>query len=171
MKLIKKLLLLFFVVFIVVAVLNYFQSEEEILLTVGTDSEKINYTLEKFEESFNNGDFDSLLKCCTGRAKSDLKSQMGIASSVFGSIISFVTSDVLKLGDGALENIWSMGTAYCQMDLVLIDIQYLSEIEAQVELNHIDMTNGKETLSYIMMEEENEIWRISTDFYEYSKIK
>lgn len=171
MKVIKKLLVLFLVIFIVVAAVNYFQSEEEFLLTVGTDSEKINYTLEKFEESFNNGDFDSLLKCCTGRAESDLRSQMGIGSSLFSSLISFVTSDILKLGDGVLESIWSLGTAYCQMDLVLIDIQYLSETEAQIELNHIDMTNGKETLSYIMMEEEGEIWRISSDFYEYSKIE
>lgn len=139
-------------------------------MKTGSDEEKIADTLEKFESSYNDGDFDTLLKCCTGRFESDLKSQMGLGSSIFSSLISFVTSDILNLGDGALENIWSLGTAYCAMDLVLIDIQYLSETEAEAELNYIEKSNGRETKAYVLMEKENEAWYVASDFYEYSKV-
>ncbi len=167
----KKIISIIIIAAIAIAGYKFYveHKSSDYLMTTGSNEEKITDTLEKFEKSYNEGDFDSLLKCCTGRMKSDLKSQIGLGSSIFGSVVSFLTSDILNLGGDVLEKIWSLGTAMCQMDLTLINIRYLSETEAEVELNYLEKSNGKETRMYILLEEENEAWYVASDFYQISK--
>ncbi len=147
-------------------------SSSSFLMTEGTDEQKIADTLKKFEKSYNDGDFDNLLECCTDRFKSNLKSEMGLTSSLFNRVLSGISSGFLGLDKDMMQYIWSLGTEYCQMDLGIQDIYFFSENEAEVKLLYIenkDSGKEKETEAYVEMEKDGGAWRVASDFYQYSK--
>lgn len=169
----KKILSVILVAVIAIAGYKFYteklSGDDDFLLKTGTDEERIADTLEKYAEYFNDGDFDSLVKCHTKRMQTDLKSQMGIGSSLFGDVVSFVTSGILGSAGDTLESIWALGTAYCQIDLELLDVYYFSDNEAEAQVNYIEKENGRVTNAYIKLEKKNEAWYVASDFYEYSQ--
>lgn len=170
----RKLISVILIAVISISAYKYYTENirNSFLLTSGSNSERIYDTVEKFEKSYNDGDFDSLLKCCTGRFKSNLKAEMGVGGFIGGKILSFFTSGLLGLDSETLQSIWSIGTSYCQMNLEIKNIRYASDIVAEVELDYIEgeENNKKITRAYIEMKKENEAWCIASDFYESSKI-
>ncbi|MGN0572983.1 MAG: hypothetical protein ACI4IX_03495 [Acutalibacteraceae bacterium] len=145
-------------------------SEAEFLSKSGSDEERIEDTIEKYVKSYNEGDFDSLVKCCTGRYKNDLNAQMGLGSSVLSGIISKLTSGFINLGDNGLKNLWSMGTAYAGIDMEVQKISFISENEAEVKAIFFEKDWNRETTVYLLMQKEKEIWYVASDFYQYSKV-
>lgn len=169
----KKLLSIILIAIVAVSAYKFFTEvynpDSDFLLKTGTNEDRIADTLDKYVEAFNNGDFDTLLKCCGGRYKTDLKSQMGLGSSVFGSLLSHFTSGIFDLGDGALEHLWSLGTANCQMELEIEEIYYLSDTQAELLVNYIEKNINRETPAYMLMEEDDGAWYVASDFYEHSQ--
>lgn len=169
MKKIKKLISIVLVVTICIGAYNTYSEMNSFLKTDGSDEERITDTIEKFQESYNNGNFEDLLKCCSDRYSSTLESQMGLGSSFFSSVISAVTSKLFDVGDGALGYLWSLGTQYCAMTLDIQEITFLSDTTAEVRLIYSDATSTKETQAYLEMEKQGEAWYVAGDFYEYSQ--
>lgn len=165
----KKIIAIILVAVICVGVYNIYIEKNSFLKTDGTDEERITDTIEKFQESYNNGKFDDLLKCCSDRYSSTLESEMGLGSSIFSSLISALTSKALNVGDSALGYLWSLGTQYCAMTLDIVEITFLSDTTAEVQLIYSDATSTKETQVYLEMEKHDEAWYVAGDFYEYSQ--
>lgn len=145
------------------------KAEPDFLLAVGTDEEKIKDTVSKYEKYYNEGDFENLVKCCTGRYKSDLKSQMGIGSSVFSGIINMISSGAFG-GDSLFQDLWSAGTALCMMELKVEEIDYYSADKAEVKLTYTETEKNRDTTAYIEMQKAEEFWYVASDFYQYSKM-
>lgn len=169
----KKLVSIFLIVFVAIIgyrfVTEHINFNSDFLISSGTDDEKIKDTLSKFEKYYNDGDFDNLVNCCTGRYKSDLKSQMGIGSSIFNGILKLVSSGTFG-GDGLLQDIWSAGTALCMMELEVEKISYYSDEKAEVMLIYTETEKNRDTTVYIEMQKDGKCWYVASDFYQYSKI-
>lgn len=166
----KKIISIILVAVIAIGAYKYFSENSQFLMTTGSDEERIEDTLSKFSESYNNGDFDSLVKCHTKRMQSDLKAQMGLGSSLFSGAVSFFSSGLFNFGDSGLESLWALGTNGCQIDLEIIDIDFTSETKAEVKLNYIELdNNNRKTKAFLSMEKENNAWCVASDFYEHSK--
>ncbi len=144
--------------------LSFFTVQDNFLLEYGTDKEKIEFTINKFEECYNNGNFDDLTKCCTERAGSSLKSQMGIVSRLFGGLIQKFFS--FAIGDDIGKNLWSLGTEKSQLHFKIKNINFLSSNCVEVSVEIID--NIKTESGYFQLEKEGSIWYIA-DLYQYSK--
>lgn len=143
--------------------------ESNFLLATGTDEEKIKDTVSKYEKYYNEGDFENLVKCCRGRYKSDLKSQMGIGSSLFSGFLNLISSGAFG-GDGLLQDIWSAGTALCMMELEVEKISFYSDEKAEVMLTYTETEKNRDTTAYIEMQKEGKYWYVASDFYQYSKL-
>lgn len=149
-------------------VTEYMNSNSDFLLSSGTNDEKIKNTISKYEKYYNEGDFDSLVKCCTGRYKSDLKSQMGIGSSLLSGLLKMFSSGAF--GDNSLlQNIWSAGTALCMMELEVEEISYYNDEKAEVMLTYTEVEKDRDTTAYIEMQKDGKCWYVASDFYQYSK--
>lgn len=149
-------------------VIEHINTNSDFLLSSGTDEEKIKDTISKYEKYYNEGDFENLVNCCTGRYKSDLKSQMGIGSSILSGLLKKFTSGAF--GDNSLlQNIWSAGTALCMMELKVEEISYYSDEKAEVELTYTEAEKNRDTKAYIEMQKDGECWYVASDFYQYSK--
>lgn len=166
----KKFLSLILLVVLIVGVYNFFNQQNSFLMTTGTDEERIADTLSKYSESFNNGDFDSLIKCHNKRMQSSLKAQMKLGSSVLSGFTSFFSSGLLDLGNGGLESIWTIGTDLCKFRLEIMNINFVSENQAEVKLKYVEIDNNNRTTQmFLLMEKENEAWAVAGDFYQDSK--
>lgn len=166
----KKILSIILVAIIAIGAYKYFSENNLFLMTTGSDEERIADTLSKFTDSYNNGDFDSLVKCHSKRMQSNLKAQMGLGASLFSGAASFFSSGLLNFGDSALESLWALGTNGCQIDLEIIDIKFTSQTSAEVKLNYIELDyNNRKTKVYLSLEKENKAWCVASDFYENSK--
>ncbi|MBQ7296578.1 MAG: hypothetical protein IJW86_10395 [Clostridia bacterium] len=170
----KKIISVILIAVISISAYKYYTENilNSFLLTSGSNKERIYDTVEKFEQSYNDGDFDSLLKCCTARFKSELKAEMKLGGYVGGKILSFFSSGLLGLDSDVFESMWSMGTEYCQMELDIKNIKYTSDSMAEVELDYIEGegNNKKITRAFLEMKKENDAWCVASDFYEYSKM-
>lgn len=168
----KKLISIVLIAVIAIAgyrfITEYINFDSDFLLSSGTDEEKINDTVSKFEKYYNEGDFDNLLKCCSGRFRSDLKSQMGIGSSLFSGFLNLVSSGAFG-GDGLLQDIWSAGTALCMMELKVEEINFYSDEKAEVRLIYTEVEKDRDTTAFIEMQKDGECWYIASDFYQYSR--
>ncbi len=147
--------------------LDAFLGKESLLLTEGTDEQKIEYTVEKYEECYNNGDFDGMTECCTGKVKTSLKAQMGLMSGIFNGFLGKLLS--YSVSEETFKSIWGLGTEGLGFGLETVDIYFFSETSAEVEL--IISESGKNYPGYVGLEKEENIWYISTDFYQYSKVQ
>ena len=166
----KKILSIILSIILIFGAYNYFVQKDTFLMTTGTNEERIADTLSKYSESFNNGDFDSLLKCHNKRMQSSLKAQMGLGSSLLSGVASFFSSGLLNLGNSELENLWTIGTDLCKFKLEIINIKFVSETKAEVKLNYIEIDrNNRKTQAFLSMEKENKAWCVASDFYENSK--
>lgn len=150
-------------------VTEYINIEPDFLLTEGTDEEKIKDTVSKYEKYYNEGDFESLVKCCSGRYKSDLESQMGIGSSLFSGFLNLISSGAFG-GDGLLQDLWSAGTALCMMELKVEEINFYSEDKAEVKLTYTETEKNRDTTAYIEMQKDGKCWYVASDFYQYSNM-
>lgn len=170
----KKIISIVLIAFIAIGVYKIytenFAPEAEFLSKNGSDEERIYDTVQKYVKAYNDGDFDTLVKCCTGRYKNDLKAQMGLGSSVLNGVLSKLTSGFLNLGDSGFENLWTIGTAYAGIELEVQEISFISEDESEVKANFIETDKNLETTVYFLMQKEDEIWYVASDYYQYSKL-
>ncbi len=59
------------------------------------------------------------------------------------------------------------GTALAPLELDIIDICYISDSVAEVELYYIENENS--VIAYLQMKKKDEAWRVDSDFYLESK--
>lgn len=172
-KALRKIICIVIIVVISINVYEYYNitkinDDSFCLLTTGTDDERIYDTIEKFQQAYADGDFESLLKCCSTSFSNSLNSGVKLYSFFGNKFLSYFTKGFLGMDEDVMKSIWSTGTSLSPMELDIIEIRYISDSVAEVELNYIE--KQKSERAYLQMKKKDEAWRVDSDFYLRSKV-
>lgn len=149
---------------VIEAVKAYIDKPENSVNEFATDEEKIQYTIDCFNDAYENGDFDGIANCMTEKSSNVINAEFGLITKFFGKLLNFFTGGFLSPDDDTISDMWVLGTMTISMKIETQQIDIESEDTAKVYATMIqsDQVNNVsgEISCYLVMKKENNKWLI-----------